>query len=132
MRMDSHALMPSMTLEWAPWTKRCAALLAKEVSTYATAIIFASNHFNSHLDQAECPGHFGHIELAQPVYHGGMIEYIRKVLRCVCFNCSKLLLHKDLREEMKKIKSYTARFNRVMKNCDSVKVCDESTGGCGY
>lgn len=33
---------------------------------------------------------------------------------------------------MKKIKSYTARFNRVMKNCDSVKVCDESTGGCGY
>jgi len=43
-------------------------------------------------NQDECPGHFGHIELARPVYHGGLIEFIRKILRCVCNHCSMLLL----------------------------------------
>ena len=41
--------------------------------------------------QVTCPGHFGHIALARPVYHGNMLDYIRKVLRCVCFKCSHLL-----------------------------------------
>lgn len=40
----------------------------------------------------ECPGHFGHIELAKPVFHVGFITKIMKVLRCVCFFCSKLLV----------------------------------------
>ena len=35
-------------------------------------------------DQTSCPGHFGHIALEKPVYHGNMLDYIRKVLRCVC------------------------------------------------
>lgn len=38
-----------------------------------------------------CPGHFGHISLNSPVYHAGLLVYITKVLKCVCFNCSKLL-----------------------------------------
>lgn len=38
----------------------------------------------------ECPGHFGHIKLAKPVYHIGFIETVAKVLRCICFNCGKL------------------------------------------
>ena len=36
----------------------------------------------------ECPGHFGHIELAQRVYHVGLLPYILMILRCVCFKCS--------------------------------------------
>lgn len=40
----------------------------------------------------ECPGHFGHIELAKPVYHIGFLVKTIKVLRCVCFYCSKLLI----------------------------------------
>ena len=40
----------------------------------------------------DCSGHFGHINLAKPVYHCGMVEHVRKILKCVCFNCSKLLL----------------------------------------
>lgn len=40
----------------------------------------------------ECPGHFGHIDLAKPVFHVGFISKIMKVLRCVCFFCSKLLV----------------------------------------
>jgi DNA-directed RNA polymerase II subunit RPB1 len=40
----------------------------------------------------ECPGHFGHIDLAKPVYHIGFILKTMKILRCVCFFCSKLLV----------------------------------------
>ena len=40
----------------------------------------------------ECPGHFGHLELAKPVFHVGFITQIVRVLRCVCFYCSKLLI----------------------------------------
>jgi len=42
----------------------------------------------------ECPGHFGHIELAEAVYHIGFLPLVLKVLRCVCPNCSKLLVDK--------------------------------------
>eukprot|EP00639_Heterosigma_akashiwo_P032026 CAMPEP_0194731502 /NCGR_PEP_ID=MMETSP0296-20130528/57539_1 /TAXON_ID=39354 /ORGANISM="Heterosigma akashiwo, Strain CCMP2393" /LENGTH=157 /DNA_ID=CAMNT_0039639033 /DNA_START=82 /DNA_END=551 /DNA_ORIENTATION=- len=40
----------------------------------------------------DCPGHFGHIELARPVFHMGFLDTVLKVLRCVCFHCSKLLV----------------------------------------
>lgn len=43
-------------------------------------------------NMSECPGHFGHIELAKPVYHVGFYKMIIKCLRCVCFYCSKLLV----------------------------------------
>eukprot|EP00163_Fabomonas_tropica_P006227 TRINITY_DN1580_c0_g1_i2.p2 TRINITY_DN1580_c0_g1~~TRINITY_DN1580_c0_g1_i2.p2 ORF type:complete len:151 (+),score=14.89 TRINITY_DN1580_c0_g1_i2:344-796(+) len=42
-------------------------------------------------DMKECPGHFGHLELARPVYHVGFRNTVLQVLRCVCFRCSKLL-----------------------------------------
>ena len=41
-------------------------------------------------NMSECPGHFGHIDLAKPVYHIGFLTKTAKVLRCVCFYCSKL------------------------------------------
>ena len=40
----------------------------------------------------ECPGHFGHLDLAKPVFHPGFLTKTIKVLRCVCFFCSKLLV----------------------------------------
>lgn len=43
-------------------------------------------------NMTECPGHFGHIDLAKPVFHIGFITKTIKVLRCVCFYCSKLLV----------------------------------------
>ena len=46
-------------------------------------------------DGKNCPGHFGHIELARPVFHIGFFYEIAQVLDCVCYKCSKLRLHKD-------------------------------------
>ena len=34
---------------------------------------------NSH-----CPGHFGHIELARPVFNYHFIQIVVKILKCVC------------------------------------------------
>lgn len=41
---------------------------------------------------SECPGHFGHIELAKPVYHPGFIKKVKKLLEVVCHNCGRILL----------------------------------------
>ena len=40
----------------------------------------------------DSPGYFGHIELAKPVYHIGFISTVVKVLRCVSYHSSKLLV----------------------------------------
>uniref|UniRef100_A0A8R7ULY4 DNA-directed RNA polymerase II subunit RPB1 n=1 Tax=Triticum urartu TaxID=4572 RepID=A0A8R7ULY4_TRIUA len=44
---------------------------------------------------AECPGHFGHLELAKPMFHIGFIKTVLSIMRCVCFNCSKILADED-------------------------------------
>lgn len=41
---------------------------------------------------ADCPGHFGHLELAKPVFHIGFFKTVLSLMRCVCFNCSKILV----------------------------------------
>lgn len=43
-------------------------------------------------NMTECPGHFGHIDLAKPVFHVGFVTKTIKILRCVCFYCSKMLV----------------------------------------
>lgn len=40
----------------------------------------------------DSPGYFGHIELAKPVYHIGFLSSVVKVLRCVSYHSSKILL----------------------------------------
>ena len=40
----------------------------------------------------ECPGHFGHIDLARPIIHVGFIKEIEMLLRCTCKYCGKLML----------------------------------------
>jgi DNA-directed RNA polymerase II subunit RPB1 len=39
-----------------------------------------------------CPGHFGHIELAAPMWNVCFLDAVRRLLRCVCFRCSSLLI----------------------------------------
>ena len=39
---------------------------------------------------AECPGHFGVIKLATPVFHYGFMTKVKKILETVCHNCGKI------------------------------------------
>ena len=43
-------------------------------------------------DGKSCPGHFGHIELAKPVFHVPFLTKTIKIIRSVCFFCSKMLV----------------------------------------
>lgn len=51
----------------------------------------------------DCPGYFGHIDLAKPMYHVGFINTVLKVLRCVNYHSSKILI--------KEVHSYFSRFS---------------------
>ncbi len=41
----------------------------------------------------ECPGHFGHINLAMPVIHVGYVKLIKNLLRASCRSCGRCLLN---------------------------------------
>lgn len=41
---------------------------------------------------AECPGYFGHIALAKPMYHAGFIKTVLKTLRCVSYHNSRIMV----------------------------------------
>lgn len=41
-------------------------------------------------DIAECPGHFGHIELCRPVFHCGFIKRVKMILESICYFCGRL------------------------------------------
>jgi DNA-directed RNA polymerase II subunit RPB1 len=72
----------------------------------------------------DCPGHFGHITLTRPVFHVGFIEVIKKILKCICFNCSKLLLPKGTKyKEILKIKNPKKRQISMVHSCKSIFQC---------
>ncbi|KAL4221062.1 DNA-directed RNA polymerase II subunit RPB1 [Mactra antiquata] len=79
---------------------------------------------------SDCPGHFAHIELAKPVFHIGFLTKTIKVLRCVCFYCSKLLVEpsspkiKDILVQSKGLPA--KRLAQVYDLCKSRKICEGS------
>lgn len=79
-------------------------------------------------DFTNCPGHFSYIELAKPMYNVGFIETCRKILRCVCYNCSRLLVSDDDQKfkECKSIKNPKKRQNAIFKLCQTQKMCRAS------
>jgi DNA-directed RNA polymerase subunit A' len=79
----------------------------------------------------ECPGHFGHIELVAPVIHVGFNRTIRKALRSVCHNCSRLLLQSEKKnqflDQIEKTKEMGHMpdnvINEVFKEARKSKIC---------
>ncbi|HWG91460.1 MAG TPA: DNA-directed RNA polymerase subunit A' [Candidatus Thermoplasmatota archaeon] len=43
----------------------------------------------------DCPGHFGHIDLAMPIIHVGYTKIIKNLLRATCRSCGRILLTDD-------------------------------------
>lgn len=82
-----------------------------------------------------CPGHFGHIKLAKPVFYIQFFDIVRKILKCVCFRCSRILLDPNnplLQKMMSKKFSRQKRFDFVYKCCTKIKRCgQENKDGCG-
>ncbi len=53
---------------------------------------------------ARCPGHFGHIELAEPILHIAFIDNIHKLLQSTCRSCARLRVPQEDLDEFKAIK----------------------------
>jgi len=90
-----------------------------------------------------CPGHPGHISLAKPLYNPMFFDITKKILKCVCFRCSRILIsphtqHEDLKNDMNKImniKNNQKRWEAYFKLCNTttkIKSCgDDKFIGCG-
>ncbi|ORZ39137.1 hypothetical protein BCR44DRAFT_125950, partial [Catenaria anguillulae PL171] len=81
----------------------------------------------------ECPGHFGHIELACPVYHISFLPRVKKILEAVCFHCSRLRADPNSEEfkKVSKIRNRNERFKRMHELCKKVTTCKVDAVGEG-
>jgi DNA-directed RNA polymerase II subunit RPB1 len=61
----------------------------------------------------QCQGHFGHITLARPVYLYQFLEYIEKMLYCVCLNCSNLYITKNDEDKAVLLRSTLSGVGRL-------------------
>lgn len=85
------------------------------------------------MEYKNCPGHFGHTELAEPVYHLGFLGTIKNILGCVCIRCSKLLINKSIDEINTVIRNKygKVRFAEIRKLTSGIKYCQRQDYACG-
>ncbi|XP_042002849.1 DNA-directed RNA polymerase II subunit RPB1 [Salvia hispanica] len=101
-------------------------------------------------NMADCPGHFGHLELAKPMFHIGFMKIVLSILRSVCFNCSKILADEEepkFKQAMR-IRNPKNRLKKILDACKNKSKCEggdeidvrdqdsdepvkKSRGGCG-
>ncbi len=62
---------------------------------------------------ARCPGHFGHIELAEPVLHIAFIDNIYKLLQSTCRSCSRLKAPQEFLDKFEKIRKHEAAYTII-------------------
>ena len=77
-----------------------------------------------------CPGYFGKIDLSLPVFNHHFLPYVDKLLKCVCFRCSNLLLDKSdpaVLKELNGKKGYN-RFVSCIALCAKNKKCIHNNG----
>ncbi len=63
----------------------------------------------------ECPGHFGHIELARPVVHVGFVKLIQQLLQATCPRCGRLSIPPEDIKRYRELKERKARLWELMK-----------------
>ncbi|CAH9098236.1 unnamed protein product [Cuscuta europaea] len=62
-----------------------------------------------------CPGHYGFLKLALPVYNIGFFPIIVIILKCICKGCSRILLREDDRRDLLR-KMRSTKFDHLKKN----------------
>ena len=83
------------------------------------------------LNYMQTPGYFGHINLARPVYYIQYLNTILKVLRCVCFKCSKLKINKETHNHILDF-TLRKRWEYAFAHASKIQRCgDETSDGCG-
>ncbi|KAL0450353.1 UNVERIFIED_CONTAM: DNA-directed RNA polymerase II subunit RPB1 [Sesamum latifolium] len=77
-------------------------------------------------NMADCPGHFGHLELAKPMFHIGFMKTVLSILRCVCFNCSKILADEEEPKfkQALRIRNPKNRLKKILDACKNKSKCE--------
>ena len=76
------------------------------------------------LNSLECMGHFGHTELAEPVFHYGFLTHLKNILQCICLKCSKILIEKSEVQYKKNIsKRPEIRYKETKLMTKNVNYC---------
>ena len=110
--------------------------------------VLEHNRFCSTCEQKNtfCPGHFGHINLARPVFQPMFFDIVRKVLKCVCFRCSRPMISSRSNkpefateiQRISQIKNPKKRWdalsklstNTKLKRCGDDCEDDDNNSGC--
>ena len=78
-----------------------------------------------------CPGYFGHIKLAKPVFYIQYLETIVNIMKCVCIKCGKCLLSKKTYSYLLN-QPNQKRWKYIFEQCKNINRCgDENDNGCG-
>jgi len=78
-----------------------------------------------------CPGHFGHLNLARPVYFIQFFPKIIDVMKCICVRCSRILIDKTLHKDIARRRG-EGRWRAVLTRSATISRCGQETeDGCG-
>lgn len=81
---------------------------------------------------AKCPGHFGHIELAEPVLHIAFVDDIHKLLLITCRSCNRIKLDPEELVKYKELRDSKAAYavitlenvkDTIIEKAKKVKIC---------
>jgi len=75
---------------------------------------------------ARCPGHFGHIELAEPVLHIAFIDSIHKLLLATCRSCSRIRISDEELAKFLKIRSRKAAYTIISQKRIPDEILDKA------
>mmetsp|Transcript_26030 Transcript_26030/g.65700 ORF Transcript_26030/g.65700 Transcript_26030/m.65700 type:complete len:1466 (+) Transcript_26030:32-4429(+) len=81
--------------------------------------IYCTSDMNSFVN---CPGYFGHLELAKPVFHESFMNLVLLILRCIDHSTSKLILNSKSQKvkNILKVRNPKQRLSILSKICSSL------------
>ncbi|XP_071725233.1 LOW QUALITY PROTEIN: DNA-directed RNA polymerase III subunit 1-like [Rutidosis leptorrhynchoides] len=84
-----------------------------------------------HGNFTDCPGHYGYLYLALPVFNVGYFSTILDVLKCICKSCARTLLDDKLRlDYLKKMRNPKIEHQRKFEMMKTiVKKCSQMASG---
>ena len=78
-----------------------------------------------------CPGHFGHLELSEPVYNTFFIKHVASLIFLRCDKCKSMIIDNDQIKELSKIEDIKKRRKEITSISERLKF-KKPCFSCGY
>ena len=85
---------------------------------------YDKNCITCSLDSKMCPGHFGHIELNEPIIHPRYFKMVLSYLKCFCIKCHSILFDKS-QLQISGLHKYkrNIRFDKIIEKLKKIELC---------